>query len=256
MATTSASALPAPPPLTDGCALFLDVDGSLLEFAPTPDRVQVPTALLGVLERVHRRLGGALALVSGRSLAQLDRLFAPLRLPAAGLHGLELRDAPAPPRPPQLGTVRERLEAVARRFPGALVEDKRVALALHWRAAPQAAEALRAAADEAVGALPGYRLQHGDHVVELRPHGADKGSAVQQLLAQPPFRGRHPVFVGDDITDEDGFRVMRERDGVAVLVGERRPTAATHALTHPAAVRAWLCEAAGEDAPVPEEAAG
>lgn len=256
MATTNPNDLPPPPPLAPDWALFLDVDGSLLEFAPTPDGVRVPDELIATLGRLQQRLEGALALVSGRSLAQLDRLFAPLRLHAAGLHGLELRGAPPPSPPAALAGVRESAEAVARDFPGALVEDKGAALALHWRTAPEAAPALRAAAEAALAALPGYRLQPGDHVVEVRPDGADKGAAVDRMLAQPPFRGRVPVFVGDDLTDEDGFRRVRARGGLAVLVGLRRPTHATHALADPAAVRAWL-RAGAIDAPPPlQEALG
>lgn len=248
--------LPPPPPLAADWALFLDVDGSLLEFAPTPDGVQVPPALGETLARLHARLDGALALVSGRSLAQLDRLFAPLRLPAAGLHGLELRGAPPLLAPPALLEVRRRAEQVAAGIPGAHVEDKGAALAFHWRGAPQAEGALRAAAEEALSRLPDYRLQPGDHVVELRPGGGDKGAAIARMLSQPPFEDRVPVFVGDDLTDEDGFRVVRARGGLAILVGSRRPTHATHSLTHPAAVRAWLREAADAAENALQEAAG
>ena len=240
---------PRPPSPANDWALFLDVDGCLLELADAPDAVAVPPRLPALLERLGERLGGAVALVSGRALSSLDDLFAPLRMPAAGLHGLERRsahrDVPAPPRSPTLGAIHDEARALADGFPGALVEDKGAAIGLHWRRAPQAAETLRAFAEAALPRLPGYRLQHGDHVVELRPAAGDKGAAIRALLEEPPFRGRVPVFAGDDITDEAGFAVVNARGGVSVLVGSREPSAAHYGLRDPADVRAWL---AAEDA--------
>ncbi|KAB8315373.1 trehalose-phosphatase [Tolypothrix campylonemoides VB511288] len=259
MATASHTDLPPPPPLDAGWALFLDVDGSLLEFAPRPEGVVVPATLRDSLQALQRRLDDAIALVSGRALAQLDRLFAPLRLHAAGLHGLERRGQAALPPPPALAEVRAVAQAAAASQPGALVEDKGPAIAMHWRGVADAAAA--EAAFAAVGAaalerLPHYRLQPGDHVLELRPDGADKGAAIAAMLDAPPFRGRVPVFVGDDLTDEDGFALVRDRGGLAVLVGARRPTLATHALRDPAAVRAWLYEAAAHVPAPTAEVAG
>jgi len=228
----------------DDWALFLDVDGCLLDLAEAPDAVRVSPRLRAVLQSLAQRLDGALALVSGRPLDGLDALFAPLRLPGAGLHGLERRNGPeqsAPPaKPSSLDAVREAARGVAATFPGALVEDKGVAIGLHWRGAPEAMDALRAFAEAALPRLPGYRLQHGNQVVELRPAAGDKGSAIEALLDEPPFRGRVPVFAGDDITDESGFAVVNARTGLSVLVGGREPSAAHYGLRSPAAVRRWL----------------
>lgn len=239
---------PAPPPIDDACALFLDVDGTLLDFAPHPDAVSVPASLRDILQALHRRLGGAVALVSGRPLGVLDALFHPLALPAAGMHGLERRNgrfhSPAPAPPEALETVIEEARAFAIALPGVVVEDKGSGLGLHWRSAPQHGGALRGFAESALDRLPGYRLQHGDHVAELRPDGADKGDAIAALMQQAPFAGRRPVFVGDDLTDEHGFAVVNSHGGASVLVGTREPSEATHGLHDVAAVHAWLARGA------------
>lgn len=235
---------PRPPVPADDWALFLDVDGCLLDFADTPAAVTVPDTLVSTLQRLSLRLHGALALVSGRSLATLDRLFAPHRFPAAGLHGLERRSAfaqsKAPQTPSALAAIRDEAHQIAAAWPGTLIEDKGSALALHWRAAPRAADALRAFAEVALPRLPGYRLQHGNHVIELRPASGDKGTAILALLDEPPFLGRIAVFAGDDITDESGFAVVNARGGMSVLVGDREPSAAHYVLRDPATVRRWL----------------
>ncbi len=234
----------APPPLSDADALFLDVDGALLAFSAHPDRVDVPARLVARLAQLHDRRAGALALVSGRAIASLDALFAPLRLPCAGLHGLERRN--------QGGTIRIATDASAldgvrvagrdlvARYPGAVFEDKGDALALHWRGEPLAAADLQGLAASAAMQLPGYHLQPGDHVVELKPRGADKGSAILAFLDEPPFAGRMPVFAGDDLTDEHGFEAVNLRGGTSILVGTREPSAARHALADVAAVHRWL----------------
>jgi trehalose 6-phosphate phosphatase len=235
-----------PPAPADDWALFLDVDGCLLDLAPRPDEVSVPSQLRATLAGLARRLDGALALVSGRSLAGLDALFAPLSLPAAGLHGLEWRagtaSQAAPASPPALAAVRAEALAIAAEYPGAVVEDKGPALGLHWRSAPAAMEALRGFAEAALPRLPGFRLQHGHSVVELRPAGGDKGAAIAALMREAPFRGRVPVFAGDDITDESGFAVVNAQHGISVLVGAREPSAAHFGLPGPKAVRRWLEE--------------
>ncbi|MFP7722572.1 trehalose-phosphatase [Lysobacter sp. A3-1-A15] len=233
--------LPPPPAWSDHWALFLDVDGTLLDVADAPHQVHVDPAMLDALDTLHGRLGGALALVSGRSLEQIDHLFSPLRLPAAGLHGLEHRDDAPFARPPTpLRTLRGEARSVALRHPGAVVEDKGATIALHWRGNPQAEPALRSLVEAAMAWLPGYRLQEGDHVLEVRPQGDNKGAAVGRMLDQPPFAGRTPVFVGNDHTDEDGFDAVLAHGGIAVLVGDRQPSRAAHRLASPADVRAWL----------------
>lgn len=252
MNSTHHCTLPAPPPIARDWAMFLDVDGCLLDFADHPENVEVPHGLCGSLERVRSALGGALALVSGRSLAQLDAIFPDVTFAAAGLHGLELRDSfgrvalpdGAPVALEALARVREAAEQVARMHDGARVEDKGVALALHWRSAPHACSALQAIAASSIGHLPGYRLQHGNCVVELRPDGRHKGSAIERLMQHAPFAGRRPAYAGDDFTDEDGFAMANALGGLSVIVGERRPTSAHYAMADTNGMRAWLADAA------------
>lgn len=247
--TGSTHALPAPPvPDPARVALFLDVDGTLLEFAAHPDAVLVEPSLPLLLASLWQRLGGALAPVSGRPLEQIDRL---LGLPpggAAGLHGAEWRgvdgivvrdghDAGV------LSALSREATTQAASLPGVLVEAKPNAIALHYRNAPSAAPAVdRLASALAAQAGPAFTLQRGDHVVELKPAGADKGDAVARLMREPPFRDRVPWVIGDDHTDEHAFAVARSLGGTGVIVGTRRPTVASWALHDPAAVRAWLVE--------------
>ncbi len=247
MPADPASQRPPPPPPAEDWALFLDVDGCLLDLAHAPDAVVVPKRLPATLSALAQHLDGAIALISGRALANVQRLFGALDLPIAGLHGLErrstMRSQPAPDPPPAWDVVREDAQRVIAGHPGTLFEDKGAALALHWRNAPHAADELQAFAAATLPRLPGYRLQQGDHVVELRPAAGDKGSAIAALLEEPPFKGRVPVFAGDDITDEAGFAVVNARDGLSVLVGNRRSSCAHYALPDPAAVRHWLAAA-------------
>lgn len=235
---------PRPPVLHADCALFLDVDGSLIDFASTPERVIVPAELRSRLRVLSESLDGALALVSGRAVRTIDALFAPLRLPVAGLHGHELRTRDGlqlqVTSPASMQAVAADAAALCRRHAGALLEDKGVSIALHWRNAPTAEHPLRAFAEEALLRLPSYRLQPGHCVIELLPVGRDKGSAIAALLEHAPFRSRHPVFVGDDLTDEPGFREVNARGGTSVLVGARAGSAARFSLPDPASVRAWL----------------
>ncbi|MEA9487758.1 trehalose-phosphatase [Xanthomonas campestris] len=240
------SHLPSPPLLDDACALFLDVDGTLIDFAHTPEAVQLLPEVSDAIARLSERLGGAVALVSGRPLSQLDALFAPLLLPAAGLHGHELRsDAAARAAMPQdtsewLHGLHQRAAALTQRHPGVLVEDKGVSVALHWRAQPLAGPDVLAFAQQEIAQLSGYRLQPGDHVVEFVPEGSNKGLAVEQLMQQPAFAGRTPVFVGDDLTDEFGFQAANRLGGWSVLVGDRAQTDARFRVSGTAAVHAWL----------------
>lgn len=242
-------ALPAPPPVQPHWALFLDVDGCLLDFADHPEDVHVPDGLRESLTALQTALHGAVAFVSGRRIEQLDALFAPLHLPAAGLHGLEVRGQPqlslafdAPPD--ELVRVAEAAQPVIDAHPGARIEPKGAALALHWRAAPAARSPLEALAATALARLPGYRLQHGNCVVELRPAHGDKGTAVDRLMDLAPFAGRTPVYAGDDLTDEDGFAAANRAGGMSVRVGDRAPSLATHTLADTIALREWLAEGA------------
>lgn len=237
-----------PPSLSDAQrhALFLDIDGTLLDFAEDPDGVTVAAQLTDLLAQVRRTLGGALALVSGRSLSTIDRFFSPHAFAAAGLHGLELRNASGEVTRFQadldaMETLRRGMHAIADTHPGLLLEDKGGSLALHYRRSPllatiAAEEAMRLAHE--LGS--DFVVQPGDHVVEIRPSGPDKGRAIEALMASPPFAGRTPIAVGDDHTDEHAFAAVEAFGGYGVIVGERRPTRAGHALADPAAVHAWL----------------
>jgi len=241
------STLP-PPPLPDATAdwaLFLDVDGTLLDFVDDPAAVRPDAALLQLLQQLHRALDGALALVSGRELDELDRLFGQPRWAAAGLHGLQLRqpdgqrrDMPVPPA--SLARMREGVTRLAAGFAGVRLEDKHTAIALHCRQLAQPLAVLRAAAEQLAATWPDYELQAGHQVLEFKPAGADKGAALDALMQYPPFHGRRPVCLGDDLTDEHAFDVVNRRRGLSVRVGAREPSRASTSLADPAAVRAWL----------------
>lgn len=254
MTSPSPRLLPPPPPLTGAAALFLDLDGTLLDIAERPQDVVVAAGLREALARLHVRLGGALALVSGRPLAEIDQVSGRIDFAAAGLHGAQLRtpdgrvEQPAAAAAAALEPVRAALAQFVPSWPGVLVEDKHDALAVHYRQAPQAATAVQTLAERwARIAGSGFTLQHGLCVVELRPAGNDKGTAVARLMREGPFAGRVPWMIGDDLTDEHAFHRVNALDGVSVVVGARRPSAARHALADPVAVRRWLAEAAGID---------
>jgi trehalose 6-phosphate phosphatase len=234
-----------PPALDPACALFLDVDGTLVGFAAQPEDVRLSPGVRDWIARIGERLDGALALVSGRPLAQLDQLFAPLRLPAAGLHGTQLRRGteaavPATETAHWLHELHVQAMRFAHAHPGVRVEAKGQALALHWRNAPDAAQAVDAFARAQLPRLPGVRLQPGNHVVELVSASHDKGTAITALMGAAPFAGRYPVFVGDDLTDEYGFAAATRLGGYGILVGDRSPTQAWHALPDVAAMHDWL----------------
>ena len=247
--TTTPPAGPPPDELED-IALFLDVDGSLLDLRPVPEAVFAPLAVLRLLLHVQLRLDGALAMVSGRTVDDLDRIFHPLRLPCAGVHGVERRNAEGALRRlavdrAVLDAARPALEHFARSHPGALVEDKGAALALHTRRVPPATDAARALVEELAAASGGtFRAVAGKCVAELRPAKAHKGEALAAFMAEPRFAGRRPVMVGDDVTDGDAFREARARGGIAIAVGAGAPEA-DHWLDGPAACRAWLARASG-----------
>lgn len=240
--------LPLPPP-DPSWAIFLDVDGTLAEIVEHPDDVVVDDALKATLECLHARLDGALAIVSGRPIAQIDALFAPLVLPAAGLHGLERREPGSEkirstPPPAWVAPVCARLEAFAEDHPGVWIEDKIVSAALHFRGAPAAERAaLELARGVADTAPDGMMIQHGKMVIEFRPDSGDKDMAITGFLSAPPFAGRRPVFIGDDVTDEDGFRTVKHRNGIAVRIGDGE-TAADWRIDTVADAHRWLAEIA------------
>ena len=242
--------LPPLPGPGDRWALFLDVDGTLVAIEPTPEAVRVEPALRLLLERLAAANDGALALVSGRSLASIDAVFQPLRLPAAGLHGWERRRGDgtlAPTAEPTaiLVPLRPMLLAFAAARPGLRVEDKGGSLALHYRLAPHYAAAVCQRAREIAAAEPQLRLIEGRKVVEFVPHGSDKGAAIADFLAEPPFAGRMPVYAGDDTTDEDGFAAVNRLGGLSIKVANpetrgRHASQARHRLPSIAALHAWL----------------
>jgi trehalose 6-phosphate phosphatase len=236
-----------PPPLDTGAALFLDIDGTLLELAPTPALVHVHEDVTERLPALARELDGAVALITGRAIADADGLFPGLSLPMAGQHGTERRSADGTihrHRLPQPGIARLRRELArfAARHPGVTLEDKGATLALHYRQAPRLAAHVHRTmrAQVAAGARGrAWRVQPGKGIVELRPDGRDKGTAIAEFMAEPPFRGRMPVFLGDDRTDEFGFAAVARMGGWSVKVGAG-PTRARYRLPDVAAVRRWI----------------
>jgi len=230
-------------PATPWC-LFLDVDGTLLDFAPTPDAVRVDASLVDLLRRLERACDGALALITGRPISQVDALFDPLQLPVAGVHGFERRNAQGHYfRPDFVGTglafLRAELTALARSLHGLLLEDKGCAFALHYRQSPNLEETvrLRLARLVSVG-LPAFELLEGNCVVEIKPVEHDKSTAIEAFMQEEPFIGRTPVFIGDDTTDLDGFAAVRRFNGHPIAVGSRIPGKTR--LAGPREVRAWL----------------
>ncbi len=237
-----------PPALIEAAhsAVFLDFDGTLVDFAEIPDAVHVPRELTILLENLSAASAGALAVVSGRQIDALDALLAPLVLPLAGLHGQERRTASGQRRAgaqvdtQALATVLSALHDFARRSPQLLVEDKRAAVALHYRMVPALEAEVVAFAATLEMQLPAtLLLEHGHRVIEIRAAGVDKGSAITAFMAESPFHGRRPVFVGDDRTDEHGFAAVNAMGGLTVKVGAGNTQAATR-LPDPAAVVAWL----------------
>ncbi|HWQ38256.1 MAG TPA: trehalose-phosphatase [Burkholderiales bacterium] len=235
----------APPAFSAHWALFLDIDGTLVDFEDRPDAVRVDAGLKELLGELSRATDGAVALISGRPVREIDRLFAPLHLPAAGQHGAERRSAGGTlhlhaPVLDRMQEAADRLTRFAARHRGLIVEAKGVTLALHYRLAPR----LRKAAEQKMRELAAdlgadYSLQQGKQVLELRPCGHDKGTAVEAFLREPPFAGRVPVFVGDDLTDEFGFASVNRAGGHSVKVGPGASVAAWR-LPDARAVRRWL----------------
>lgn len=229
-------------------ALFLDIDGTLIDLAPTPDSIVVPETLPGDIDRLAKKLGGALALVTGRALLYADELFEPFHFPIAGLHGAEIRDVDGRELfvvpSPEFQALKHALMREAENMPGVLIEDKGAAVAAHYRLAPQFEEQLhQRMKDYAHAAGPDWALQIGKFVFELRPSRASKGDALERFLSEQPFLDRLPLAIGDDLTDESMFAVANARDGYSIRVG--RPNASTCAQAtaeSPAHVRAAIAE--------------
>jgi trehalose 6-phosphate phosphatase len=230
------------PEIQAGWALFLDLDGTLLDIAPTPDAVLVPPGLIDSLSGVGARLGGALAIVTGRARETVDNLLAPLAPPGGFGHGAELRDAEgrlggtdSVPRLPADWV--SRLEREIASWPGVILERKPHGLALHYRAAPERRDAALAALESLLaGHAEDFALLPAHMAFEIRPRQATKARAVEALMRTAPFRGRRPVFVGDDVTDEAGMDAARRHGGLGLHVGRDFGGG-------PAEVRAWLARA-------------
>lgn len=228
--------------LSPSCALFLDFDGTLVDLAPQPEAVIVPTGLVATLEALTRYLGGALALISGRPIEQIDAFLEPVRLPIAGVHGAERRGAAGEVTllsTHPLQRVEEAALALAGQHPRLLVENKRGSLALHYRQAPELEPECLQAMQRAVEESPGLTLLRGKMVVEAKPGGASKGHAIEAFMQEPPFAGRVPVFVGDDSTDEVGFATVQRMRGLGVKVGDGNSVAFAR-LASPAVFRHQL----------------
>ena len=232
------------------CALHLEVDGTLLDIAPTPDSVVVPAGLIDSLATVAERLDGALALVSGRPISALDLLFRPLRFAAVGIHGAEVRTAGGPVRTAdylsrQLDGVRAALAETITQWPGAVLEDKGVALALHYRASQVDERVIgRALQEMTILAGPEFALMEGKRVYEIKAAALSKASGIAALHGTAPFAGRVPVCIGDDVTDESAFAYANEARGISIHVGKSGSTLAQFRVTAPAGVRAWIANLA------------
>ncbi len=237
-------AMSEPPALATDMAVFLDFDGTLVEIAPSPEMVRPEPCLVPLLIRRLDDLNGALGIVSGRPLAEIDRLLDPLRFPGAGLHGLEYRtSSDAAIERIDIGSeitvLRGRLAASGLTGAGLQIEDKGSALAVHYRRVPELGMALREHMEAAIDDLPDLHLIDGKMVVEAKPRLSDKGKMVEAFMRFPPFAGRVPVFIGDDTTDEDGMRAAAALGGFGIKVGSGA-SVGTYRLQDVAAVHRWL----------------
>lgn len=233
-----------PPIPLDSFAFFFDLDGTLAAIEKRPDWVSIPENIKQVLGKIFTAAGGALALVSGRSLSELDALCAPLHCPAAGVHGAERRDADGALHridvsPATMSELGFKLNQAIRAFPGSVVEAKGMAYALHYRQAMEFEKDIHELARIMIQHYPLFTLQPGKCVVELKPAGVDKGAAISAFMREVPFIGKTPLFVGDDLTDEAGFEQVNALDGISVKVGSG-DTAAHYRLDSVAGVHDWL----------------
>lgn len=227
-------------------AVLLDVDGTILDLAATPHAVVVPEALRHTLVQLLKRTRGALALVSGRPIADLDHIFAPLRLPAVGGHGAEIRPGAHDTSYEQQASTLDpglklQLKDIATRYPDVAFEDKGYSLAVHYRLAIEHEIDVVEQVFHVCKAYPidSYEILTGKAVIEVKARGFDKGTAVRRLMTYPPFTGRTPIFIGDDTTDEAAFAVMPDFDGIPISVGRKVPGIAGR-FQSPVEVRRWL----------------
>lgn len=234
------------PPASLDWALFLDFDGTLAPLARHPDAVSVQPSLVKSLYGLTETLGGAVAVVTGRPISQIDRFLAPLNLAVAGKHGLESRlpggDIVTPDEAhPGLARVKERLSDIVASDPRLLLEDKVHTVALHYRQAPEREEECNRLVNDMVDDAEGdLHILHGKMVLEVKPAGSNKGVAISKLMEDPAFAGRRPVFAGDDVTDEDGFRAVNALGGISIRVGPAQATAANYRAADVEEFVSWL----------------
>lgn len=231
--------------------LFLDIDGTLIDLASTPTGISIPEDLPSQLQSVSELAGGALALVTGRSISSVDEMFAPFQFAVAGMHGSEVRDSSGNIRRKLidrtvLDQARQELEEITSRWPQTIIEDKGLAMAMHYRQAPEAERAVQAAMSAIHSRLgDGWKLQSGKMVIELLPSGTDKGSAIADFMTKAPFKGRKPLAIGDDLTDEAMFHYANRSNGRSVRVGEPLfQSDAQHKVDTASDVRAWIASMA------------
>lgn len=233
-----------PPLLSGNLAFFFDLDGTLAEIKPHPDQVYIPAAVRTLLQKMSVMSNGALALISGRSMSELDRLATPFHFPLAGVHGAERRDINDKTHvvtlpEPVVKALQQQLSEALLPFPGTEIEAKGMAFALHYRHAPEAADAILELAKSMTLRYPELALQPGKCVVELKPLGIDKGAAIRAFMQEAPFAGRTPIFIGDDLTDEAGFKQVNALGGLTIKVGAG-VTSAHYRLANVRMVYHWL----------------
>ncbi|GKT15131.1 trehalose-phosphatase [Acidovorax sp. SUPP2522] len=239
------------PLLTARYALFLDFDGTLADIASHPDAVQVPPGIVPALQALHERLGGALAIATGRTQADIDRFLSPLQLPLACEHGAQYRlnsglvgAVPAM----DLTAVIRTIEALRDRYPALVLERKSAGVALHYRQAQELEALCRSTLEHALKHAPGLELMQGKCVLEIKPSGPSKGRAITDFMQHPPFQGRIPVFAGDDVTDENGFVATQAMGGIGIKVGTGE-TQATVRCDDTTVLREWLYQMAAPERP-------
>jgi trehalose 6-phosphate phosphatase len=244
-------------PHLDKCALLFDIDGTLIDLAPTPDGIYVPPDLPHILQTLWQRTSGALALVSGRTIGDIDNIVKPVKLPSVGGHGAEMRllaggEVQAAPVTPMNAHLKRRFMAIGNFSSGILIEDKGYSIALHYRLAPQAERYIFDSVAAIRADLPEAPIEvlNGKFVVEIKHEGFSKATAVRALMKEPPFVGRRPIFLGDDVTDETVFAIMADIDGIAYSVGRKAQGVAGH-FDSPHDVRQWLAHMVKDQAKLP-----
>jgi trehalose 6-phosphate phosphatase len=233
-------------------ALFLDIDGTMIDIAPTPESVVVPESLKLSLSRLQQMLDGALAVSSGRTIPSIDELFAPLKLVASGCHGAEIRLDPngkfEQRAAPMNAAEKAALAQIAKLDPRLRTEDKIYTFAIHYRSAPELENPLSGMVNQWVASAGrDLEVMFGKAVIEIKPPGFNKGTGLEYMMQHPPFRGRRPIFLGDDTTDEDALAVLPKFGGLGISVGLRRLPEAARSVDSPSAVRRWLADLVGVD---------